>query len=233
MTFQKGQRPPRKGETQAATTDDTGIDFPQSDNVVPMTPDERAIYSRVASESDDWKTITESDMEDYSLAEDPFKLPLPAQKLREEKKFAFRWITRNTVRLDQVKSRSVPFRWWPVNGVQPVANAFNAFVDGSTGAVQREDQMLVFKPWWMFEKELDYKRQLADGNSADITAKNGAPTKTGDLEFRAGKRVVEKGSPLREEVKGSDVQYEGEAEVDRAAGIYTPEVGESDLVVNE
>ena len=90
--------------------------------------------------------------------------------------------------------------------------------------------MLVFKPWWMYEREHDLKIMLADGNTGDITKKD--RQQAGDVEFRAGKRVADKGS-LREEVKGDDVHFTGEAEVDQASGIYTPEVGESDLVVNE
>jgi len=207
----------------------------QKDNVVILnenyTPEERAIHSRVSAESDDWKTITEADMEDFSLAEDPFKLPPPAAKLRDQRKFAFRWITRSASRLDQMKSKVVPFRWWPVNRMQPMVGAMDAFIDDNNGCISREDQMLVFKPYWMFEKELEYKRQLADGNSGDVASKNRTPI--GDLEYRSGKRSVNDTRSLREEVKGSDVQYQGEAEMDRAAGVYTPEVGDSDLVVNE
>ncbi len=207
----------------------------QKDNVVIMqdnlTPEERSVYSRVAAESDEWKTITEADVEDFSLSEDPFKLPPPAQKLRDRKKFAFRWITRSAARLDQVKSKNVPFRWWPVNSTQPAPGVLDAFIDSNNGCISREDQMLVFKPWWMFEKELEYERQLAEGDSRDLTNKDKMPV--GDLEYRAGKRRGTDNKPLREEVKGSDVQFEGEAEVDRAAGIYTPEVSESDLAVNE
>jgi hypothetical protein len=228
MTFQKGQRPPQKGGKVAKTEPVEA----QSDNVINMnmTPEERAIYSRVASGDDDWQTITEESAEDFSLSEDPFKLPLPAQRLRDQKKFAFRWITRSSARLDQIKSFSVPRRWWPVNSTQPAPGLLDAFIDRSTGCVQREDQMLVFKPWWMYEREHDLKIMLADGNTGDITKKD--RQQAGDVEFRAGKRVADKGS-LREEVKGDDVHFTGEAEVDQASGINTPEAADSDLVVNE
>lgn len=198
-----------------------------------MTSEERAIYSRVAAESDEWKTITEGDIEDFSLAEDPFKLPLPAQKLRDQEEFAFRWITRTQSRVDEMKNKRPPFAWWPVNSMQPVAGLFDKFIDPIHGGIGKEDQILVFKPWWMFQKELDYERMLADGNSADITSKNKAKTPAGDLEYRAGKRSGYDSHALREEVKGSDIQFDGETEVDLAAGIYTPQVSESDLAVNE
>jgi hypothetical protein len=110
---------------------------------------------------------------------------------------------------------------------------FDAHIDDNNGCISREDQMLVFKPWWMFEKELDYERQLAAGNSADITAKDRTETPAGDLEYRAGKRRGTDNKSLREEVKASDVQFEGEAEVDREAGIYTPQISDDDLAVNE
>ena len=49
-----------------------------------MTPEQRAIAERIAGETDDWKMLTERDMEDFSLMENPFKLPPPAQKMVDD-----------------------------------------------------------------------------------------------------------------------------------------------------
>ncbi len=203
-----------------------------------LTPEEQAIYGRVMAESDEWKTITEEETNDYSLSRDPFELPPPAAKLRQNKEFAFRWITRKSERLDEVKSKQVPFRWWPVNSLQPVGGLFKPFIDPNHGCVSREDQMLVFKPWWMFEKELEYKRDLASAydRSKSLESKDGETRKAGrdsDIDIAAGKRKGTETHQLRQEIKGSDIQFRGEEEVDVSAGRSLPGASESDLTVEE
>ena len=201
-----------------------------------LTPEEQAIFARVAQDNDDWRTISEEESVDYSLQNDPFEPPIPAKKLEQEKKFKFRWVTRSTARLDEVKNKPVPFRWWPVNLNQPVGLVFKPFIDPNNGCVSREDQMLMFKPWWMFEKERTYKQGLADSSfrSKTLESKNGETRRSGrdsDVEIAAGKRVGN--IPLRQEIKGSDIQYGGESEADYAAGRSTPLVSDSDLTVEE
>ncbi len=189
------------------------------DNTQNLTQEEKAIYSRVISESTEWQTINERDVNDFSLSEDPFKLPEPAQKLRDKKQFAFRWIERKPERLDAVKNAQEILRWWPVNRVQPVVGAFDAFVDGSTGAVHLLDQMLVFKPWWLYERELKHYGKLAN-TGEDLTAKDGK--ELNDLRFAASRRKTDKDSKVRRtEITGSDIQFRGEADVDAlaAAGV--------------
>ncbi len=203
-----------------------------------LTPEEKAIYGRVMAESDEWKTITEESTNDYSFSRDPFELPEPAKKLRDNKEFAFRWITRKSERLDEVKNKQVPFRWWPVNLNQPVGMIFKPFLDPNNGCVSREDQMLVFKPWWMFEKELEFKRRLADSSdtSSRLESKDGETRRSGrdsEVEILAGKRKGMDNKQLRQEIKGSDIQFRGEEETDIAAGRSFPTVSESDLIVEE
>lgn len=192
-----------------------------------MTPEERAIYHRVASASDEWKEAPlVTDMEDFSLAEDPFKLPEPAAKLRDAKKYVFRWITRDPRRLDEMMNKNKVFRWYPVNSTAPNGD-FAKFVDRNNGAVCREDQMLVFKRYDMFELEQNYKRGLADTSLQSKDPMN----KSGD--FSAARRKATDGKSLREEVKGSDIQFKGEAEVDAEMGIATPDVADSELQTEE
>ena len=48
-----------------------------------VTSEEAAIISRSESETVDWFGISEEDIHDFSLMEDPLKLPKPCQKLQE------------------------------------------------------------------------------------------------------------------------------------------------------
>lgn len=192
-----------------------------------LTPEEQAIFSRVAQESEEWRTISEDESVDYSFQNDPFELPPPALKLQKNKEFFFRWITRSSARMDEVKAKPIPFRWWPVNLNQPVGMVFKPFIDPNNGCVSREDQMLVFKPWWMFEKERAYKQQLADTSdrSKNIESKDGQSRD--NVDFVAGRR--KDGKPMRQEVQGSDVVFRGEEEADSDMGRSIPMVSESDL----
>jgi hypothetical protein len=199
-----------------------------------MTPEEKAIFSRVQAESSDWKTISEDEAVDYSLSRDPYDLPAPAKKLEKEKRFKFRWIVRTPARLDEIRNKQVPFRWWIVNSTQPVGLVFGPFLDPNNGCVSREDQMLVFKPWWMYEKERAFKERLADA-SAGVEAKDGEKkraSKDTDVEIRAGKRKGTSDEALRQEIRGSDIQFKGESELDAEQGIYHQGVTDSDLNVD-
>ena len=203
-----------------------------------LTPEERAIFGRVMGQSDEWRTITEEETNDYSLSRDIFDLPEPAKKLVQNKEFAFRWITRKSERLDEIKNRPIPFRWWPVNMNQPVGMIFKPFIDPNNGCVSREDQMLVFKPWWMSERELNYKRKLADSadQSKRLDSRDGEIRVAGrdtEVEIKAGMRKGTDTKPLRQEIQGSDVQFRGEEEMDISMGRSFPTVSESDLTVEE
>ena len=147
-------------------------------------------------------------------------------KLQKEKKFQFRWIERKPERLDAVKNAQEVRRWLPVNSTQPVAGAFDRHIDGSTGAVHLLDQILVWKPYWLFEKEQALEVRLAGGLN-DISAKDGQ--EKNDLRLAASKRKASE-SRTRIEVSGDDIQYTGEVEA--TGGEY--EAGsESDMAVNE
>jgi len=172
-----------------------------------LTPEEQAIYNRVAQGDDSWQTIGEESAVDFSLSQDPFAIPSPAKKLEEEKKFRFRWITRTPQRLDEIKNKPVPFRWWVVNSVQPVGGVFSPFIDPNNGCVSREDQMLMFKPWWMHMKEREYKDRLAEGAFAKTDNKKSVD----DMEISGGSRSrLGKKSAMREEIHGGDVVMGGE-----------------------
>lgn len=113
---------------------------------ISMTPEESAIFSRVTAEDNGWKeTITEEGMNDFSLSEDPYKLPAPAQKKENREEFKFRWIEKDSKRVDFVRNLDVPKRWWVCNSTN--SPYLKGFFDPLHGAVQKLDQILVFKPW--------------------------------------------------------------------------------------
>jgi hypothetical protein len=197
-----------------------------------LTEEERAIFQRVMSDSEGWKNISVDQYatNDFSLAEDPFKIPEPAKKLERDKQFKFKWITRSRERLDEVKNKSFPFAWWPVNNVQPVVGLFGKFVDGSTGGIHLLDQILVFKPWAMWMKEQEVKHRIADTKGDFLDKNNQEPIDN----VRIAASSTKLGGPRkREHITGSDIQFEGEAERDAEAGIKYDNADFSDLVVNE
>ena len=149
-----------------------------------LTPEENAIAQRImGSTADDWQSITEESVMDFAMSETPWKPPKWAQKLREEKRFAFRWVTRKPERLDEVRNLPVPRKWFPVNAANMAQFGFDegAYeeackdLDSVLGCICNLDQMLVFKPWWMFAKELDMKRAIAENRdgSGDIDKRDG------------------------------------------------------------
>lgn len=172
-----------------------------------LTPAELALFQRIRGEQDDWKSIRESDIEDASLAQDPFKLPAEARALRDAKQFVFRWIERTPERLDEVRSASVPHRWWIVN-----ANTMpdlEHLCDPILGCVTKLDQMLVFKPYWMWVKRQEVMEELnqARERAGDIKQRDGEVK--GGTKFSAGMKSGDNPEPLVGEIKGGDrIEYE-------------------------
>ena len=152
-----------------------------------LTQDEAAIFQRIAGDTDkDWQTITEGDIEDYSLGENPFKLPEPAKKRLDAKEFAYRWVERTPARLDQVKYMQAPKRWWICNSTN--TPYLEDFIDPILGCVCNLDQMLVFKPYWMHMENQRRKMELAENQSAqkDISNRDGKTVDDGKIEYRSG-----------------------------------------------
>jgi hypothetical protein len=138
-----------------------------------LTSDEAAIAHRIMADSDDWKTIKESEVDDFADQNDPLELPEPAKEMRRRRKFAFRWISRKTDRLDEVRNLPPPRKWWPCNATN--TPFLNGHFDPVLGGVCKLDQILVFKPYWMFEKEQAAKMAKADrqSQSGDLKSKIG------------------------------------------------------------
>lgn len=153
-----------------------------------LTSEEQAIVRRISKPDDDWQTITEESMGDFSLAEDMYKLPKEAQEAQDRKEFAFRWILKEPGRIDQIASLDVPMKWWIVNSTQPPIKGLNRHVDPVHGGIQRMDQILVFKPWWMHEKHQTAKMRIAQAKdeSGDIKNRDGRKEAWG--EWRSGEQ---------------------------------------------
>jgi len=172
-----------------------------------LTPDEMAIFQRVKSEQDDWKTITEESVSDYSLMQDPFKLPAEVKAFEIQKMYKFRWIERKSSRLDEVRSANVPHKWWIVNA--DTIPELAELCDPILGSINRLDQMLVFKPWWMWEKRQQIFSDITDAQDrSGALERQGIDSRDG-VQMIPGKRTPDQTMPLRGEVRGGDkIEYE-------------------------
>lgn len=149
-----------------------------------LTPDERALASRIAAGDDSWETITEDSIVDFSLAEDPYKLPKEAKEKQDAKEFAFRWAEAKPQRIDTLHNLEPPARWWVCNSTN--APFLKKYIDPDHGGVQKLDQILMMKPWWMHEKHQEAKMKIAKAriDSGDIKNMDGKQEEWG--EWKAG-----------------------------------------------
>lgn len=160
-----------------------------------VTSEEAAIISRSESETVDWFGITEGDLHDFSLMEDPMKLPKPCQKLQDEEVFAFRWCERTPKRIDQL-TRSVgpPLRWAIVNmttaktvGIPAkTLNEIREHFDTVLCCVPCLDQMLLFKPWSHHILVQNAKRDLAENLDSSGKLKSHEAKSDENYQFMAG-----------------------------------------------
>lgn len=177
-----------------------------------LTADERALADRLSSGDTSWKTITEGDIVDFSLAKDQYELPKEAQDMQDKKKFAFRWVEADPKRIDQVRALDPPAKWW-------ICNAMNTpflakYCDPMHGGIQRLDQILVFKPWWMHRAYQDAKMMIhtSKTETADITKKSGSADNFGS-EWVSGEKANIRGGDLIMEVP-EESSGEGLSDVD-------------------
>ena len=157
-----------------------------------LTPEERALSARIASDDSSWQTISEEDLGDFSLREDAYKLPSEAAEKLRQKKFAFRWIAKTPERLDEIRSLDPPARWGVCNATNTPFLA--KYVDPAHGGIQKLDQILVFKPYWMWE--MHQKAKLAEGNakidSGDISKRDGQQEDWGEWKAGPEQRITGK-----------------------------------------
>jgi len=152
----------------------------------PLTPEEVALAKRIANPDREWEIITEESILDYSLAEDPYKLPKEAAEMQEGGKFAFRWCEATSKRIDQLRTLDAPAKWWICNAVN--TPFLTKHVDPVHGGVQKLDQILLFKPFWMHVAYQEAKMKIAKtkDDAGDIKNKDGLREEWG--EWRSGDR---------------------------------------------
>ena len=64
-----------------------------------LTSAQQAIAERVAAQDTEWFGITEDELEDFSLMNNPFDLPPEAARLQNEKVYAFRFVREHRIEL--------------------------------------------------------------------------------------------------------------------------------------
>ncbi len=179
----------RKRSTKPKATTETQV------TTSAVTSEEAAIISRSESETVDWFGLTEGDLHDFSLMEDPLKLPKPCQKLQEEKVFAFRWCERTSKRVDQLtRSVGAPLRWaivnmttaktvgLPIETLKEIEEHFDTIL----GCVPCLDQLLLFKPWSHHILVQNAKRDLAENLDSSGKLKSHEAKSDESYQFMAG-----------------------------------------------
>jgi hypothetical protein len=176
-----------------------------------LTPDERTIVDRVISQDTEWhKTITEDELNDFSLSADPYGLPDKAAKLQHERVYAFRWCERKPEIIDTyTKSAPLLKRWTLVT--RTTLPALEGEVDGILGCVSCLDQCLLFRPWSFHARDQELKTQRAESR-----------LRAGSIEGKAEKIGSEEGIKAaigdRAKINQSDIIMYDEAQSDAGAG---------------
>lgn len=155
-----------------------------------LTPEEKQIADMAANQDTSWFTITENDMEDFSLADNPMALPPPAQKAQDERKYAFHWSDAIHKRLHQLcKLANPPYRWSIANRVTFPDLA--PWVNDQMGCVTREGCVLLFKPWHHHAVVVKHKQDLANLHEAGSglnKGKNRISERDDDVSVFVGKK---------------------------------------------
>jgi len=205
----------KQNSAQPKSDSSSGVSRPKT-ALKPITAEEQAIAARVAADSTrDWETIGESSAVDYSLGKDKFELPPEAKKAQEDHKYAFRWVARLPARIDTLRNAEVPEKWWVCNSTN--TPFLQQYLDPVLGCICREDQILMFQPWWMRDKRKKILDEVTFDKGRDITRLHGQGK--GGSSFVAGTRTVGGSEPtLRPEIGGGDnVIFDEESEMSEAS----------------
>jgi len=218
-----------KQSAKRGGTKETQTQKPKMTKPANLTPEEAAVFQRVKGAGklvDRWQTVREQDIDDFSLREDPMKLPEFAQQLQDAKVYAFRWVTRVKERLDEIRNKPDPFAWEVVNAATIPESVDD--LDPVLGCVSKLDQLLVFQPYMMAEARQRIREGLAEGKrqSGDLEAKDGQMV-ADNIVLHAGKKVKIQAA----DEEGTDVVV-GEEGQTFMAGESEPE-GLDDLVAEE
>jgi hypothetical protein len=173
----------------------------------PLTPDERALVDQITRSKADWSAITEESMLDFSLSEDPLKLPPEAKARQDRKEFAYRWCERTPKRVAELTNAAAPLKWWVANST--TAPYLQKYVDPTVGGILRLDQLLLLKPWNLHQKVKDAVNEAAKAlyNSRELD--KGGAQKIQSRDDRGHLKVV---AGDRAKIQHGDAVFEGEAD---------------------
>lgn len=188
-------------ETQPETT----IAEPTS-KTTSLTADERALVDQISRSKQDWQTITEESMLDFSLSEDPLKLPPEAKQRQDRKEFAYRWCERTPKRVAELTNASPPLRWWVANST--TAPYLQKYQDPTIGGIIKLDHILLLKPWGMHQKVKDAVLASSKALYDSRELKKGGAQKVASHDERNHMKVV---TDDRAHIKGGDLAFEGES----------------------
>jgi hypothetical protein len=160
-----------------------------------LTADERAIVERVMDQDQSdlsWMTVTEDEMEDYSLQRDPMELPPPAKKAQEEQRYAFHWAKLHADRIDQMTKQARPPYQWALC-TRSTTPWLAKWVNDAYGCVTRHDCALMMKPWhhhMMVRQAKEELNKAYEDGSGIQGRKNKIAERDGDVEAYAGKKFA-------------------------------------------
>ena len=186
-----------KGEKQA-------MEQPKTKSNMSLTPEQYAIAQRAEAQDDSWMTISEADLNDFSLMNNPLDLPPEAAKEQNEKRYAFRWCERTVERVDQLtRGAQPPLRWAICN--RNTTPFLENYIDDLLGCVTKLDQVLLVKPWAHHARVQAAKRELAEtrDNTGTLKGKKDQIASDG-IETYEGKEY---------QITGKDVVMADEAQV--------------------
>lgn len=180
-----------------------------------LTPDESALFDQISRSKPDWEQFfTEDDLEDFSLAEDPMKLPKEAARKQELREYAFHWAEDTSKRIAQMTSAEAPNKWWIVNRTTAPWLPSRYF-DPTVGAVRKHGCILMMRPWKLHEavkraknrlaEALYESRELSKGGAAKVAARDAS----GHIQPVTGDRA---------QIRGGDAVFEGELVSAESAG---------------
>ena len=174
-----------------------------------LTAEERQIVDRVASQDTSWMTITEADMEDFSLMADPMELPPPAKKAQNERRYAFHWAQLTPARIDQMTKMAAPPMRWALC-TRTTFPEIAPWINDAYGCVTRHDCALMFKPWAHHAKVMEAKQALnkayEDGSGIE-GRKNKIASRDGDVSVMSGSKYKIDG---RDQVLADESNFGGE-----------------------
>lgn len=175
-----------------------------------LTPDENALFDQISRSKMDWEQITEDDLNDFSLSEDPMKLPPEAARKQELREYAFHWAAENSKRIAQLTGAAAPDKWWVVNRTTAPWLPSKYF-DPTVGAIRKKGCILMMRPWKLHQLVKNAKLKLANAlyESRDIS--KGAAERVASHDDQGHVKVV---TGDRAAIRGGDTVFNGEASSD-------------------